>query len=133
MDEIGRNDPCWCGSGSKYKRCHLNRENEPRPAYTETLATERRTKQSVCMHPQAPNDCEGGIVQAHTVQKAGGLRRIARDGHVYAAKADLAAITKAGGKVPFQLIGINRASTFTGFCGKHDTSCFAPSRRNRSQ
>jgi hypothetical protein len=19
----GRNDPCWCGSGKKYKRCHL--------------------------------------------------------------------------------------------------------------
>jgi preprotein translocase subunit SecA len=21
-DNIGRNDPCWCGSGKKYKRCH---------------------------------------------------------------------------------------------------------------
>ena len=21
-NEIGRNDPCWCGSGKKYKRCH---------------------------------------------------------------------------------------------------------------
>ena len=21
-DQIGRNDPCWCGSGKKYKRCH---------------------------------------------------------------------------------------------------------------
>jgi preprotein translocase subunit SecA len=21
-DRIGRNDPCWCGSGQKYKRCH---------------------------------------------------------------------------------------------------------------
>jgi preprotein translocase subunit SecA len=20
--EIGRNDPCWCGSGKKFKRCH---------------------------------------------------------------------------------------------------------------
>jgi len=19
----GRNEPCWCGSGAKYKRCHL--------------------------------------------------------------------------------------------------------------
>ena len=19
----GRNEPCWCGSGKKYKRCHL--------------------------------------------------------------------------------------------------------------
>ena len=20
--KIGRNEPCWCGSGRKYKRCH---------------------------------------------------------------------------------------------------------------
>jgi preprotein translocase subunit SecA len=21
-EQLGRNDPCWCGSGKKYKRCH---------------------------------------------------------------------------------------------------------------
>jgi hypothetical protein len=21
-DRVGRNDPCWCGSGKKFKRCH---------------------------------------------------------------------------------------------------------------
>jgi preprotein translocase subunit SecA len=21
-EKLGRNDPCWCGSGKKYKRCH---------------------------------------------------------------------------------------------------------------
>jgi preprotein translocase subunit SecA len=20
--QLGRNDPCWCGSGKKYKKCH---------------------------------------------------------------------------------------------------------------
>jgi preprotein translocase subunit SecA len=20
--EVGRNDPCWCGSGKKFKKCH---------------------------------------------------------------------------------------------------------------
>jgi preprotein translocase subunit SecA len=20
--KLGRNDPCWCGSGKKYKKCH---------------------------------------------------------------------------------------------------------------
>ncbi len=24
--KIMRNDPCWCGSGKKYKKCHLNKE-----------------------------------------------------------------------------------------------------------
>ena len=22
VENIGRNDPCWCGSGKKYKKCH---------------------------------------------------------------------------------------------------------------
>jgi preprotein translocase subunit SecA len=21
--QLGRNDPCWCGSGKKYKNCHM--------------------------------------------------------------------------------------------------------------
>jgi uncharacterized protein YecA (UPF0149 family) len=24
--KLGRNDPCWCGSGKKYKKCHLGKE-----------------------------------------------------------------------------------------------------------
>jgi hypothetical protein len=24
--DVGRNDPCWCGSGRKYKKCHLHNE-----------------------------------------------------------------------------------------------------------
>lgn len=24
MPELGRNDPCWCGSGKKYKKCHAD-------------------------------------------------------------------------------------------------------------
>lgn len=23
IGRLGRNDPCWCGSGKKYKKCHL--------------------------------------------------------------------------------------------------------------
>jgi preprotein translocase subunit SecA len=26
--ELGRNDPCHCGSGKKYKNCHLARDEE---------------------------------------------------------------------------------------------------------
>ncbi|HZZ84704.1 MAG TPA: type I methionyl aminopeptidase [Anaeromyxobacteraceae bacterium] len=28
----GRNDPCWCGSGKKYKRCHLDADAALQPA-----------------------------------------------------------------------------------------------------
>ncbi len=24
--KLGRNDPCWCGSGKKYKKCHLGKD-----------------------------------------------------------------------------------------------------------
>jgi tetratricopeptide (TPR) repeat protein len=27
--ELGRNQPCWCGSGLKYKKCHLRNEQLP--------------------------------------------------------------------------------------------------------
>jgi SEC-C motif-containing protein len=27
--DLGRNEPCWCGSGRKYKKCHLGREQLP--------------------------------------------------------------------------------------------------------
>lgn len=28
MHKIGRNDPCWCGSGKKYKACHCDFDNK---------------------------------------------------------------------------------------------------------
>ena len=27
-DRPGRNEPCWCGSGRKYKKCHMNADRE---------------------------------------------------------------------------------------------------------
>jgi preprotein translocase subunit SecA len=24
--DLGRNDPCWCGSGKKYKNCHMRED-----------------------------------------------------------------------------------------------------------
>jgi uncharacterized protein YecA (UPF0149 family) len=26
--ELGRNEPCWCGSGEKYKKCHCEADQE---------------------------------------------------------------------------------------------------------
>ncbi len=43
--KIGRNDPCHCGSGKKYKRCCLEddqqNERETRTAFTAALAAEQ--------------------------------------------------------------------------------------------
>jgi hypothetical protein len=26
--KVGRNDSCWCGSGKKYKKCHLHEDEK---------------------------------------------------------------------------------------------------------
>jgi hypothetical protein len=26
--DLGRNDPCWCGSGKKYKKCHYKSDQK---------------------------------------------------------------------------------------------------------
>ena len=30
IPKLGRNDPCWCGSGKKYKRCHMESDARKR-------------------------------------------------------------------------------------------------------
>ena len=32
MSKIGRNDPCHCGSGQKYKKCHLVKDDAAKSA-----------------------------------------------------------------------------------------------------
>jgi preprotein translocase subunit SecA len=32
--KVGRNDPCWCGSGKKYKRCHMQSDMKKRTGAT---------------------------------------------------------------------------------------------------
>lgn len=39
MSDIGRNDPCWCGSGKKWKQCHFPMKNPASVDFTQ-LRTE---------------------------------------------------------------------------------------------
>jgi hypothetical protein len=36
---VGRNDPCWCGSGRKYKKCHLDADRLKQQAKARTCTT----------------------------------------------------------------------------------------------
>jgi hypothetical protein len=40
MSKIGRNDPCHCGSGQKYKKCCLAKDDAARSAELAALAAE---------------------------------------------------------------------------------------------
>jgi methionyl aminopeptidase len=34
VKSLGRNDSCWCGSGEKYKRCHMESDKARERART---------------------------------------------------------------------------------------------------
>ena len=39
IPDLGRNDPCWCGSGKKYKRCHLKSDEKKKSAQRAATCT----------------------------------------------------------------------------------------------
>jgi hypothetical protein len=120
-----RNAPCWCGSGKKYKKCHLNREHEkslPLEALENVL--HEAWKHKNCLHPSAaPGVCDA-IVAAHSIQRSRVLDKIVdskkRVLTFFPLRADLE------GRVKVHRVGWKEASTFTGFCAKHDGSTFSP-------
>jgi hypothetical protein len=126
--KIGRNDRCWCGSGKKYKHCHLNRDKEESvPEWQADKEFRAAFSSKTCSAPKEWHEsCSGTIVRAHTVPKSSSLKAIARDGHVYGYVPNLKKLREQGGVLAPELVGVNRASTFTGFCSTHDNSIFAP-------
>jgi hypothetical protein len=127
--KLGRNDLCWCGSGQKYKRCHLGRDKARPVSQQEILQAHRKAfGAGYCFHPNASkNDCGGKIIKAHTIQRNGGLNKIARDGHVYNCllHRQWPFASNQRDEKP-ALVGAKPASTFTGFCARHDNLIFAP-------
>ncbi len=131
--KIGRNEPCWCGSGKKYKHCHLDRENQPPLKPWEALKLYKQAfSDGICLAPDSrQSKCSGKIVEAHTVPKSGSLKQIARKGHVYSFNPSIRPFDenkrlKSQEKLKPESLGINKASTFTGFCSYHDDAIFAP-------
>lgn len=121
---MGRNEPCWCGSGTKFKRCHLDRHREAPPTKQELLrAFLKAVHRPTCLHPSAPASCNGRIIRAHTIQRGGGLTKIARDGHVYSFQVELIDQLNSQPHSARQ-VGLRNASTFAGFCAGHDAATF---------
>lgn len=125
MGKIGRNDPCPCGSGKKYKRCCIDREDDldfinPSNFFQNYKKARRETKIKQCLHP-LKDECSEKIIGAHSIQNNKILKQISDNGHVYMPypKDDnpFAIITKWGRK---------EATVFSGFCGYHDNELFKP-------
>jgi hypothetical protein len=113
-------DPCWCRSLEPYGTCHKYREAMvPESRWAVLKKVHKLMDVSYCTHPDASaGTCKGRIVKAHSLQRSGSLSRLAVNGHVYGLNAK--GMPDARGVFPFTLLGLNRASTFTGFCQRHD-------------
>lgn len=124
-NKIRRNERCWCGSGRKYKHCHLGRDTEPALPFG-AISSEmwKAGRVRTCLHPDASSQSCGTVISAHTLQRARVLRTIADQGnHVltfYPYERD------DDGRLKLHKRGWNQASTFTAFCSRHDGSTFGP-------
>lgn len=122
-----RNKLCWCGSGVKYKKCHLNRERLPEHNVYEASKKLYDGRKKVCSVPDTlKNECSGGIINAHTISKSSSLKKISRNGHVYRLVHNLSNKSRYLSPVKLELVGLNKASTLTIFCKRHDAVLFSP-------
>jgi hypothetical protein len=124
----GRNDPCWCGSGKKYKKCHLDRgEEKPVQPWEVDAHIRGRDKSGLCLYPGAAagSICGQPAIGSHTVPRKM-LKQIARNGHVYRHSATIQDLQRTGGRLAVKLIGVNDASVLRVFCDTHDSVAFAP-------
>jgi SEC-C motif len=126
--KIGRNDDCWCGSGRKFKKCHLDRQDSPMLNPWNAEQRMRKVFESkICSAPvELHQDCSNEIVRAHTVQRSRNLTKIQRNGHVYSFVTSFDNLNRNNGVLRPTLIGVRKASTFNGFCSHHDAELFAP-------
>lgn len=46
-DKPGRNDPCWCGSGRKYKKCHMAEDRDKERVHRELRLAARYVRQDL--------------------------------------------------------------------------------------
>jgi hypothetical protein len=85
----------------------------------------REFARKYCLHPDAPSGCSDCIVAAHSVQRAMLENYIGQNGHVVQIKVT-AHVDPVGLLAKPDKVGLNKATTFSGFCSKHDSDLFRP-------
>jgi hypothetical protein len=123
MEKGKRSSKCPCGSGRKYKKC-CEALDHHRAVINDWMQRRKYSYRSgKCLHPEcAPNP--GSAIKAHTLGKSGPLDSLATEGHVYVFQHNPHKMTRDDFGLELKKIGINKASTFPGFCSKHDSSTF---------
>ena len=85
--KIGRNAPCPCGSGKKYKKCCLGKENNPDYSIPENISViykqlRKSAQFKECLYPDHSR-CSEKIIKAHSIQNNTILSKISDNGKVY--------------------------------------------------
>lgn len=134
-NKIGRNEPCYCGSGMKYKHCCLkndskdevNNDKQFKKYMSKVFLHKKDFKK--CYHSMYENNCSKEIISSHSISKSSSLKKIAEGGHIYNHKLNFYNFFDFNNSNPIHIIepkkvGINEASTFYGFCKDHDNKLF---------
>jgi hypothetical protein len=90
--------------------------------------TRREFARKYCLHPDAPNECLHKIASAHSVRRAMLENFFAENGHVLQIKVT-AHVDPVGLLAKPERVGVSKATTFSGFCSKHDAELFSPLER----
>lgn len=97
-----------------------------KPDLSEYLKKQKQLSQKGrCLHFNGSNRC-ANIINAHSIQKNQSLSAISKDGHVYKPSSDISSLKRNRGSLTYEKCGINRVSTFLGFCKEHDNKLFEP-------
>ncbi|WP_139841260.1 SEC-C domain-containing protein [Acinetobacter sp. ANC 3813] len=120
--------PCWCLSGKKYIDCHFFKSNTAKTSDNELNSQQKKIfNEGQCLHRHIDKCSSSTSIQSHSISKRKSLSSIAKNNHVYGLKLEFR------GKMSFKKMGLGQASTFAGFCEKHDNKLFESFEKNNFQ
>lgn len=124
MTKIGRNDLCPCGSKKKYKKCCMEKDKamNKEKVNKQLSSALNKYKISECLYPDH-SECSERIVKAHSIQNNKILSKISKNGEVAMVAHNA---TETDFNMQVKKVGRSVATTFTGFCEKHDKIVFQP-------
>lgn len=102
----------------------LNAMDKERKELFGRMMVQRKSSLDLCLFPGQV--CARRAIRAHSVQNSTVLEMLSRDGHVVMLMSKLSITQDEPVSYSFELVGRNRATTFTGLCSEHDAELFRP-------
>ncbi|MBP9788234.1 MAG: hypothetical protein KBC72_11920 [Acinetobacter sp.] len=117
MRKYPKKKVCWCLSGLPFIECHFNKKKNYKDIKPIQKIIKKTISKPECLHKNI-SPCSDQVIKAHSISKRISLSTICQNNHVYGLKLGF-------NEIEFKKIGVNDASTFHGFCKKHDELLFS--------